>query len=52
MTQQRLNNLMMLHFHKEWTSDLSKVDNCNDLLQTQEAEFLENFLQFEQNLYN
>ena len=35
MRQQRLNSLMVLHVHKEQTSDLSEVDICNDLLHTQ-----------------
>ena len=35
MTQQGLNNIMVLHVHKGLTSDLSEVDICNDLLLTQ-----------------
>ena len=35
MMQQSLNNFTVLHVHKERTNDLSEVDVCNDLLQTQ-----------------
>ena len=37
MTQQRLNNLMVLHVHKERTSDLSEVDICNDFVADSET---------------
>ena len=37
MTQQRLNNLMVLHVHKGRTSDLSEVDICNDFVADSET---------------
>ena len=37
MTQQRLNNLMVLHVHKERTNDLSEVDICNDFVADSET---------------
>ena len=32
MTQQRLNNLMLLHVHKERTDSLNQVDIANELV--------------------
>ena len=48
MMQQCLNNLMVLHVHKERISDLSEVDIYKDLMQTQKLveEFLANFCEF------
>lgn len=32
MTQQKLNNLMLLHVHKEGTDTLNEVDIANELV--------------------
>ena len=49
MSQSRLNNVMVLHVHKNLTDKLSLVDIGNNFIQVTESRYLESFFKLNVN---